>query len=56
MTNYGGTMPTQQAPSFNNMYANPQPQMNNPNVAPINEGFNEPMAANDACGSSWSKW
>jgi hypothetical protein len=57
MTNYGGTMPTQQAPSFNNMYATQQPRTNNQNVAqPMHEGFSEPMAANDACGSSWSKW
>ena len=60
MTNYGGTMPTQQAPNFNNMYAGSSaPSGNgngNGNMPPIQESFSEPMAANDACGSSWSKW
>jgi hypothetical protein len=56
MTNYGVSMPTHQAPNTNNMYANASQQMDNSNMASMNGGFIEPMAANDACGSSWSKW
>lgn len=62
MTNYGGTMPTQQAPNFNSMYAGSTTSPGNGNgnghgnMPPIQESFSEPMAANDACGSSWSKW
>jgi hypothetical protein len=58
MTNYGGTMPTQQAPNFNNPYAGPKAPLVNANVPAMQEGFSEPLAANDALGggSSWSRW
>lgn len=60
MTNYGGTMPTQQAPNFNQpAFSAPRTQQGNANNAPaIQEGFSEPLAANDALGggSSWSRW
>jgi hypothetical protein len=57
MTNYGGTMPTQQAPNFNQpMFDGPRTQQGNANNAPaMQESFTEPMPANDA-GGSWSKW
>ena len=59
MTNYGGTMPTQQAPNFNSMYAGPKAPLVNAEVPSMHEAFSEPMAANDAIGGgsgSWSKW
>jgi hypothetical protein len=58
MTNYGGTMPTQQAPNFNNPYAGPKTPLVNADGPAMQEGFNEPLAANDALGggSSWSRW
>lgn len=59
MTNYGGTMPTQQAPNFNNPYAGPKTPLVNADGGPaMQESFSEPLAANDALGggSSWSRW
>jgi hypothetical protein len=56
MTNYGGTMPTQQAPNFNQpMFSASRTQQGNANSHAMQESFAEPMPANDA-GSSWSKW
>ena len=59
-SNYGGSMPAQQAPNFNSMYAGP----NTPMVGAATPGMNgddsymEPMAANAALGGScWgSAW
>lgn len=59
MTNYGGTMPTQQAPNFNSMYSGPKAPLVNAEAPAMHEAFSEPMAANDAIGGgsgSWSKW
>lgn len=58
MSNYGGTMPTQQAPNFNSMYAGPATPLVNAHTPGMDDQFIEPMAANDALGSgsSWAKW
>jgi hypothetical protein len=58
MSNYGGTMPTQQAPNFNSMYAGPTTPLVNAHTPGMDDQFIEPMAANDALGggSSWAKW
>jgi hypothetical protein len=65
MSNYGGTMPTQQVQNFNSMYTNPAASMNGGGGGGGgggmggDESFMEPMAANsvlcEGCGA-WSKW
>lgn len=59
MSNYGGTMPTQQAPNFNSMYAGSKtPTINANTHSSMDDAIIEPMAANDALGGgcSWTKW
>ena len=59
MSNYGGSVPAQQAPNFNSMYSGPTTPMVGAATPGMDDSYMEPMAANSVLGGgcgAWSNW